>query len=287
LTDGRLVRRLRASGGDVVVATRPAWGLIAAAAAPPEAITIVQEHMHLRAHRPALAADVRRRYRELDALVTLTSGDLSAYGAALAGSGTRLALIPNAVPDTGECAALDATIVVAAGRLNPQKGFDMLIRAFGPVARRHPGWQLRIFGGGPQRDALRRLIMDEGLYDDVFLMGPTRDLGAALAHAGIFALSSRFEGFGMVLVEAMRCGLPVVSFNCPHGPSEIITPGRDGELVPAGDVAAMSSALDELIADPARRRAYGAAAREAARAYDPAAIAERWEALLAELERAG
>jgi glycosyltransferase involved in cell wall biosynthesis len=283
LTDLRLVRRLRATGGDVVVATRPAWGLIAAAAAPRDAITIVQEHMHLHAHRPALAADVRRHYRRLDALVVLTSGDLEAYRAVLAASGTRLARIPNAVPANGHLADIDTPVVAAAGRLNPQKGFDLLIRAFAPIARRHPGWQLRIFGSGRERDALKRLILDEGLYDDVFLMGPTRHLGLALARAGVFALSSRFEGFGMVIVEAMSCGLPVVSFDCPRGPSEIITPGRDGTLVPADDVAAMSVALDDLLSDPQRRRTYGAAALETSRAYGAEAIGARWEALLDDL----
>jgi glycosyltransferase involved in cell wall biosynthesis len=282
-SDLRLVGRLRATGGDVVVATRPAWGLIAVAAAPPDAVTVVQEHMHLRAHRPALAADVRRRYRDLDALVVLTHGDLEAYRRALAGGRTRLVQIPNAVPSNGQVADPHTEVVVAAGRLNPQKGFDLLIRAFAPVARRHPGWQLRIFGGGREREALRRLILAEGLYDDVFLIGPTRHLGLALARAGVFALSSRFEGFGMVIVEAMSCGLPVVSFDCPHGPSEIITPGRDGTLVPADDVAGLSAALDELLCEPARRRAYGAAARQAARAYEARAIAARWDALLDEL----
>jgi glycosyltransferase involved in cell wall biosynthesis len=283
LTDWRLLRRLRATGGETVVVTRPAWGLIAAAATPPDAVTIVQEHMHLEAHRPALAADVRRRYRDLGAVVVLTRGDLEAYRPVLAGGRTRLAQIPNAVPDPGRVADLDTPIVVAAGRLNAQKGFDLLVRAFAPVARRHPGWQLRIFGGGPERDRLRRLIADAGVYDQVFLMGPTRDLDLALTHASVFALSSRFEGFGMVIVEAMRCGLPVVSFDCPHGPAEIVTPGRDGTLVPAGDVAGLSEALEGLMADAHTRRAWGAAAREAARAYDPAAIAARWEALLDEL----
>jgi glycosyltransferase involved in cell wall biosynthesis len=164
--------------------------------------------MHLDAHRPALAADVRRRYRDIDTLVTLTRADREAYGAALAGSRTRLVQIPNAVPSTGEVADLQAPIVAAAGRLNSQKGFDMLIRAFAPVARRRPGAQLRIYGHGSERDALRRLIVQEGLYDHVFLMGSTRHLGLALARASVFALSSRFEGFGMVIVEAMSSGLP-------------------------------------------------------------------------------
>ncbi|HEY7075236.1 MAG TPA: glycosyltransferase family 4 protein [Solirubrobacteraceae bacterium] len=284
-TDLRLLRRLRASGGDDVIATRPAWALIAAAAAPPDAITIVQEHMHMRAHRPALAADVRRRYGDVDALAVLTRRDLDGYRAALAGARTRIERIPNAVAPAERLADPATPVVVAAGRLIRQKGFDLLIRAFAPVARRHPGWQLRIYGAGRDRDrdALQRLIQEEGVHDQVLLMGRTRHLRLALAGAGVFALSSRFEGFPMVLLEAMSCGLPVVSFDCPQGPADIVETGRNGTLVAAEDVAGMTAALEELIGDPARRVAYGAAARETAAAYDVPAIAARWEALLAQL----
>ena len=282
-TDLRLLRRLRATGGEVVLATRPAWALLAAAAAPPDAAVVAQEHLNFHAHRPALAADVRRRYRDLDALVVLTEADRADYAPLV----ERVVRIPNPTPPSaGGVASLDAPVVAAAGRLTSQKGFDLLIAAFARVD--HPEWTLRIHGGGPERAALQAQIDRAGLGERITLAGPARRLGEALAEASVFALSSRFEGFGLVILEAMSHGLPVVSFDCPRGPGEIITPGRDGTLVPPGDVDGLAAALEELIGDAALRRAYGAAAIETARSYDPAAIAAQWEALLgALLEQAG
>jgi glycosyltransferase involved in cell wall biosynthesis len=287
LTDLRLLRRLRATAGEVVVTTRPAYALLATAAA--RAATVVgQEHMHLRAHRPALAADIRRRYHALDAIAVLSESDRADYAALLDGARTRVVRLPNAVPPLGgDGAHPDAQVVVAAGRLTRQKGFDLLVRAFAELAPQHPGWELRIYGGGKERAALERQIEAAGMAERIRLMGSTRRLGEAFSAASLFALSSRFEGFGMVIVEAMGCGLPVVSFDCPHGPADIITPGRDGLLVPPEDVAGFAAALSELMSDPKRRRAYGAAARATARLYDPAAIAARWDALLDDLTRQG
>jgi glycosyltransferase involved in cell wall biosynthesis len=274
--------------GGLVIGTRPSFNLLAAALTPAGTVTTAQEHMNFHAHRSGLAADIRRRYRDLDALVVLTEADRRDYAAALADARTRIVRVPNALPElAGARASLDRPVIVAAGRLNAQKGFDRLIPAFKAVAEAHPGWRLRIYGRGPQRAALRRQIMQLDLYDDVLLMGATEALGEALSQASVFALSSRFEGFGIVVIEAMSKGLPVVSFDCPRGPGEIIDDGRNGVLVPDGDVDALSRALVGLAGDADRRRALGTAALETARRYDPDTIVAQWEALLGDLAPSG
>jgi glycosyltransferase involved in cell wall biosynthesis len=285
-TDVQLVRRLRGLRGGILVTTRPAFNLLAERIAAPGVVTVGQEHMNITAHRPRLAADMRRRYGGLDALTVLTRADERDYRAALAGRGVRVARIPNALPELpGAAPSLAAQVVVAAGRLETQKGFDLLIAAWEPVAARHPDWQLRIYGAGPRRAELRAQILERELYESVFLMGRTPDLGAAFAAASVFVLSSRFEGFGMVLVEAMSKGLAVVSFDCPRGPGEVVRHDHDGLLVPPGDVGGLSAGLLRLIADGELRRRLGAAAAESARAYDRDRIAARWHELLAEVAR--
>jgi glycosyltransferase involved in cell wall biosynthesis len=283
-TDIALLRRLRHMRSGVLVTTRPGFNVLAARHAPPGLTVVGQEHMNVASHLPGLTHDIERSYGRLDALAVLTDADRADYARMLANARTTIEQIPNAVPELdGGVADPASPIVVAAGRLTPQKGFDLLIPAFRTVADEHPGWQLRIHGAGPQRPELRRLIADHDLYEHVFLMGPTARLGEALAQGSIFVLSSRFEGFGMVIVEAMSKGLAVVSFDCPRGPSEIIRDGVDGVLVPELDVSALGRAISDLAGDHDRRAALGRAAIEAARRYDREAIGRRWDALLARL----
>ncbi|MEA2290902.1 MAG: hypothetical protein QOD55_2899 [Solirubrobacteraceae bacterium] len=280
-TDLRLLRRMRALRGGVLVTTRPALNLVAARLAPPGVATVGQEHMNFTSHPPRLAREIRRTYARLDALAVLTDEDRRDYGELLGRAGTAVVQIANALPQLeGGRSDVASPVIVAAGRLTPQKGFDLLIEAFARVAPHRPGWTLRIFGGGSERAILRALILERGLHNDVFLMGPTERLGDELSKASVFALSSRYEGFGMVIVEAMSKGVPVVSFDCPRGPAEIISDGEDGVLVPAEDVGAFAAALMRLTADEALRRRMGEAAVLAARRYDPDAIGRRWGALV-------
>lgn len=277
-TDVLLLRGLRSLRGGALVATRPALNLLAARLVHPSVTVIGQEHLNFGAHRPRLTADIRRHYGRLDALTVLSADDERDYGRLL---GDRVVPIPDPVDELdGGLSAQDAHVVVAAGRLNTQKGFDLLIDAWKPVARAHPDWTLRIYGSGPERAALERRAA--GL--PVELPGRTDRLGAAMAAASLFVLSSRWEGFGLVLVEAMGKGLPVVSFDCPRGPADIVSDGEDGLLVPPEDVGALTAALLALIEDPARRRAMAAAARATARRYEGGAIAPRWDALLEDLQ---
>jgi glycosyltransferase involved in cell wall biosynthesis len=284
-TDLTLARALRTRRSGVLIGTRPGLNLLATRMAAPSLVTIGQEHMHLSSHKPRLQKAVRAGYPELDALAVLTASDEREYAEYL-GDSARVEQIPNAVTKLdGGVSELSAKTVIAAGRLKRQKDFGRLIRAFAQVVEKHPDWQLKICGGGPRQQALEKLIGNLGLEQNVVLAGPVRNLGPELANASMYALSSRREGFPMVLLEAMSKGLPVVSFDCPTGPREIVRDRENGMLVPHQDVDALAAAMIEMIEDEELRRRCGAGALATAERYSIDVIGARWEELLAELER--
>lgn len=169
---------------------------------------------------------------------------------------------------------------MAVGRLDRQKGFDLLIRAWKQVSEQCPGWQLDIYGDGLQKDELQRIIEDNDLQNVVFLRGRTNDVAAEYARHSMFVLSSRYEGFGLVLVEAGVCGLPLVSFDCQQGPAEIIMP-ENGILVrPVGDIDALAAAICKLAKNEKLRRTMGQHALELAAKFNLEDIAEEWRQTL-------
>jgi len=283
LTDQRIGACLAATDADVVIGTRPGLNVHLAVQAPRHVARVGQEHLTLDNHSPRLRTALRRAYRRLDVVTTVTEADAAAYRRKMRLPGVRVEALPNSVPDpTLPAADGNAKVVVAAGRLVPVKRYDLLIEAFAAVAAEYPDWRLRIYGKGEEHERLRRLIADLGLWDNVFLMGAAAPMEAEWVKGSIGAAASNFEPFGMTIVEAMRCGLPVVSTDCPYGPGEIIANGVDGRLVPVGDREALGAALLELVRDDEQRRRTGRAALENARRFAPGPVVKQAEGLLEE-----
>lgn len=280
LTDAHLVRYIRSVRDGVLIGTRPALNLMIARFGRPGVLRIGQEHLYLGRHRKALRRQIRRHYPKLDVVAALTEHDAHDYQA-LVGGRTRIVRVPNAVPDVGGHRAHgDSKVVVSAGRLSIQKGFDRLIPAFAQVAAKHPDWTLKIFGSGKDADMLQSTIDELGMRDNIRLMGYTKRLQAQMAKSAIYVMSSRFEGFPMVLLEAMACGLPVVSFACRNGPRDLIDNDVNGLLVDNGDIDGLAAAIITLIEDPDRRRTFGQRALEVSDHYHIEDIADQWNLIL-------
>ena len=282
LTDVRFARLLRRRRG-ILIATKPGLNMLLADIATSAAARIGQEQVHLGARPGALRQGMATRYPRLDALVVLTDTDRSRY-ARLLNRPTRIDVIPNSVrPLGGAEANLDARVVFSAGRFTPQKGYDLLIPAYATIAAAHPDWRLRICGNGPRQAELQQLVEEHAVGDVVTLAPRARDLGAELARASIFVLSSRFEGFPLVLLEAMSKRMAVVAFDCPTGPADLLEDGRNGLLVPAEDIGGLAIAIDRLMADGDLRARLAAAAAETASRFTVDGLGPRWDALLNQL----
>jgi glycosyltransferase involved in cell wall biosynthesis len=284
-TDVQLVRRLRRRRG-ALIASRPGHNLLIADLAFPGLVSVGLEQMNFRSHAKPLRKAMVRKYPRLDGLAVLTEQDRETYREVLNGS-LPMFRIPNTVRAIEPPQAdMTAKRILAAGRLTPQKGFDYLIQAFAPVAHAHPDWELKICGAGQSRSRLEARIAEAELEGRILLPGPTDDVPGEMAAASIYVLSSRFEGFPLVLIEAMSKGMAVVAFDCPTGPRDIVDDHENGLLIPHKDVPALTAGIKEMIEDEELRRRCGAAAVDAARDYTMAAIGPRWDAMLQELVQA-
>ncbi|OEU92001.1 glycosyl transferase [Streptomyces abyssalis] len=268
----------------MVIGTRPGLNAHIARQTRRGPARVGQEHLTLATHPARLKLMLRGTYPRLDAVTTVTEADARDYRRILRLPGVRIEALPNSVPEP-DVRPADGTgkWVVAAGRLAPAKRYDVLIRAFARVVAERPDWGLRIYGSGREREKLRLLIGELGLYNHVFLMGPAHPIEAEWAKGAIGAVTSSLESFGMTIVEAMRCGLPVVATDCPHGPGEIIRDGVDGLLAPVGDESAIAGALLRLMNDDALRQRMSRAALAASSRFDPAQVGARYEDLLTAL----
>lgn len=291
LTDTVLRRKLSRLHPGILISTRPSLHLAAVRFAPEHMRLVGQDHMSFAARfaNPRQVDVLTAAIPALDAYTVLTDADARDYARRLPDCAERIVRMPNMLswPLPESPAPLLNKVVVAAGRLETEKGFRRLVGAFAPVARRHPDWNLRIYGEGSQRSELEGVVRDLGLAGRVDLPGHTDDLRAALSEASVFALSSYREGFGMALVEAMSVGVPPVSFDCPRGPGDIIENGRNGVLVDDGDVTGFSAALESLIEDEPRRRRLGTCAWQDAAAYTPGRVLVGWEGLFDRVEMRG
>ena len=213
-----------------------------------------------------------RLVRRFDRFVVLTEEDRGYWGDV-----PGMVVIPNARTYTPqECAALDSRRVIAVGRYTHQKGFERLIEAWRLLSGRVQGWRLDIIGDGEERAALQGLIDAYGLEASVTLTRPTNDMPAVYNSASLVAMSSRYEGLPMILVEAQAYGLPIVSFDCKCGPADVVKDGVTGYLVPEGDIEALAQRLEVLMRDDELRKQMGTAAREASERYSVERVMARW-----------
>lgn len=225
-----------------------------------------------------LARQLAARY--CDAVVTLTERDKQYWL-----EGTRhknqITAIPNPspFPVQDNIYNLDSKVVLAVGRLANQKGFDYLLQAWGQVTQVAPDWQLKIVGEGEERESLSQFIADNNLTDTVELVGNTDNVQKYYEQAAIFCLSSRFEGFPMVLLETLSFGVPVVSFDCDTGPAEVLE-GTGSVLVPGNDTSQLASSLVALMNDDEKRKVISINSKEKAQVYQPEKIIKQWVNLL-------
>lgn len=215
-----------------------------------------------------------RIVRRFDKFVVLTNEDKGYWGDL-----PNIEVIPNAAIHVSKnYSEVKNKRVIAVGRLDYQKGFDRLIQAWKLVqyTGQFTDWKLDIFGQGEWREMLQQMIDEQGLQNTAKINPPTNAILNEYVHSSLLVMSSNYEGFGMVLVEAMSCGVPVISFDCKCGPKDIIQTGINGLLVPNGDIQALADAMMKVMEDEAYRKMLSQNARKVVDTYSEQAVMSQW-----------
>lgn len=216
--------------------------------------------------------------RYFDQFVVLTQDNLNEWNL------PNVVVIPNPLsfyPETQS--ALVNKTVIAVGKHTYQKGFDRLLQSWAIIQQTQPEWALEIYGKFDEQYSLQKLAKQLNIENSVRFFEPDPDIATRFLNASVFAFSSRFEGFGMVLIEAMACGVPCVSFDCPCGPSDIIRSGEDGFLVPNNDTVAFTQHLSQLIENHELRLKMGAQSKINVQRYLPEVVVKQWDELFKSL----
>lgn len=212
--------------------------------------------------------------KRLDRLIVLSKDDKNNWPEL-----TNVCVIPNPIGTLSEkFSTLENKNAIAVGRFVYQKGFDLLVKAWNEVNKKHPDWQLTIYGSG-DKTAINEQIHNLHLENSCFTHEAVNNISDKYIESSLFVLSSRFEGFGMVLIEAMACGLPCISFDCPTGPSSIVKNGENGFLVKNGDIKSLAEKICFMIENKELRNNLGKQAYLDAKQYEIGNIAKQWNNL--------
>ncbi|MFN0196681.1 MAG: glycosyltransferase family 4 protein [Planctomycetaceae bacterium] len=282
---GKLRDAIRESHPDVVISFTDKTNILTLLATKRLHIpTVVAERIDPRRHPLGWIWERlrRRTYRRAAALVVQTEAAKTYFRGMLAEQDVHV--IPNFVDRVDlpppKRDSKEEKKLIAVGRLSPQKGFDLLIEAFSRIADQHPDWSLEIIGEGPDRQQLEQLSREKSLDRRISFIGWVQTPMERLQHADAFVLSSRYEGFPNALLEAMACGLPVISFACDSGPAEIIRHEIDGLLVPAEDIDQLAGAMSRVMSDDSLRARLSSQAIEVSDRFSRDLYFQRWESLL-------
>lgn len=221
----------------------------------------------------------RKRFSKLSGLVSLTQGDAEDWRCVC----KNVRVIPNVVHlnNSGKFSTHEEKRVIFAGRFDYQKDIATLLQIWTKVQKKYPDWQLEVYGNGKLKSGIERMTYALGLHVKISPAIP--NIFERYIDSSIFVMSSLYEPFGLVLVEAMSCGLPVVAFNCPYGPADIITDGVDGFLVEDRNIQLYADRVCFLIENKEMRKAMGLNAVASSRRFEAEKIMPLWKQLFEEI----